>query len=115
LPSAHLSQRHQVEIVSDDSRDAELARMAAELESLARYADAQEQRAGHLQTALDSRVVIEQAVGMLAERFELTVVESFELLRRGARNSRRELRGLATEITQTRLTPHEIAAARAVG
>jgi AmiR/NasT family two-component response regulator len=87
--------------------------MADELETLARYADAQEQRAGQLQRALDSRVVIEQAVGMLAERFDLNVVDSFELLRRAARNSRRELRTLAAETIQTRVTPVEIAAARA--
>jgi AmiR/NasT family two-component response regulator len=100
--------------VSDEPRDAELARMSAELETLAQYADAQEQRVGQLQTALESRVVIEQAVGMLAERFHVNVAESFELLRRAARNSRRELRALATETTQSRTTPFEIAAARAV-
>ena len=98
----------------DELRDAELARMTAELETLARYADAQERRVGQLQTALDSRVVIEQAVGMLAERFELGVTEAFELLRRAARNSRRELRALATETTLSRVTPDAIAAARAV-
>lgn len=92
-------------------RDEELARMSDELESLTRYADVQERRVSQLQTALDSRVVIEQAVGMLAERFELNVSDAFELLRRAARNSRRELRALATETTQSRTTPHAIAAA----
>jgi AmiR/NasT family two-component response regulator len=87
--------------------------MAAELETLARYADAQEKRAGELQRALDSRVVIEQAVGMLAERFDVNVTDAFELLRRAARNSRRELRALAAETIQSRITPTEIAAARA--
>jgi AmiR/NasT family two-component response regulator len=100
--------------LSDHLRDAELARMSAELDALARYADAQEQRVSHLQTALDSRIVIEQAVGMLAERFNLTVADSFELLRSAARNSRRELRGLALETTQSRVTPDAIASARAV-
>jgi AmiR/NasT family two-component response regulator len=88
--------------------------MAAELDKLARYADAQEKRASQLQTALDSRVVIEQAVGMLAERFDLSVADGFDLLRRAARDSRRQLRSLAVELTQSRATtPVEITAARA--
>lgn len=99
--------------MADESRDLELARMTAELESLVQYADAQERHVAELQTALDSRVVIEQAVGMLAERLSLNVTESFDLLRRAARNSRRELRGLATEMTNSRQTPPEIDAARA--
>ena len=112
LPSARSVPTAQgVETVSDGWRDAELARMGAELETLTRYADAQEKRLSQLQTALDSRVVIEQAVGMLAERFNLNVADAFELLRRAARNSRRELRALATETIQTRVTPEEITAA----
>jgi AmiR/NasT family two-component response regulator len=98
--------------VADGSEGAELARMAAELEHLARYADAQEKKAAELQLALDTRVVIEQAVGMLAERFELSVAEAFDLLRRAARDSRRELRALAAELTQSRATPVEVATAR---
>jgi AmiR/NasT family two-component response regulator len=98
--------------VSDESRDTELVRMTAELETLARYADEQEKRVGQLQHALDSRVVIEQAVGMLAERFNLSVIEAFELLRRAARSSRRELRAIATETIQTRVTPDEVTAAQ---
>jgi AmiR/NasT family two-component response regulator len=101
--------------VADTWRDEEIARMTDELESLARYADAQERRVSQLQTALDSRVVIEQAVGMLAERFELSLSDAFELLRRAARNSRGELRALATETIQNRSTPHAIAAAQLPG
>jgi AmiR/NasT family two-component response regulator len=86
--------------------------MAAELDKLASYADEQEKKASQLQAALESRVVIEQAVGMLAERFDLSVTEGFDLLRRAARTSRRELRALAVELTQSRATPEEITAAR---
>ena len=87
--------------------------MADELEQLTRHADAQERRASELQSALESRVVIEQAVGMLAERFDLSVADGFDLLRRAARDSRRQLRSLATELTQSRATtPVEITAAR---
>jgi AmiR/NasT family two-component response regulator len=97
----------------EGSEGAELARMAAELEELGRYADAQEKKASQLQLALDSRVVIEQAVGILTERFELSIAEAFDLLRRAARYSRRELRALATELTQSRETPDAVTAARA--
>ena len=62
-----------------------------------------------------SRVVIEQAVGVLAERFELSVGDAFELLRSAARESRQEMRGLAAQVTMNRLTPDAIAAARAKG
>jgi AmiR/NasT family two-component response regulator len=97
--------------VTDESERGEIERLTAELEGLALYADRQERRARQLQLALDSRVVIEQAVGMLAERFDLTVGEAFELLRRAARNSRRDLRALAAELTQLRVTPAAITAA----
>jgi AmiR/NasT family two-component response regulator len=99
-----------VEIAVDDS--AERARLTEEIERLTHYADAQERKVNELQHALESRVVIEQAVGMLAERFELTVADAFELLRRAARESRTELRTIARELTVSRATPGAIAAAR---
>jgi hypothetical protein len=94
--------------------------IAAELTRLTLYADAQERKVaelqttvGQLQTALDSRVVIERAVGMLGERFDLASQDAFELLRSAARNSRRELRALAQELTESRAsTPAEIVDAR---
>ena len=109
-PSAHVSQRRESREAVDDS--SERARLTEEVERLARYADTQEKKVSELQHALESRVVIEQAVGMLAERFELTIVDAFELLRRAARDSRHELRAIAAELTLRRTTPLEIAAAR---
>lgn len=97
--------------MADNSDRAQLAQMTAELDKLARYADEQEKKATQLQLALDSRIVIEQAVGMLAERFTLTVEEAFELLRRAARDSRRDLRGVSAELTGSRLTPDAVTAA----
>jgi hypothetical protein len=82
--------------------------VTAELERLTVYADAQEQKVNQLQSALDSRVVIEQAIGMLAERFNLPFTEAFELLRAGARNTRQQVRAIAEELRETRLTPSEI-------
>ena len=85
------------------------AKMEAEIERLVVYADAQERKATQLQGALDSRVVIEQAIGILAERFGLPFPDAFELLRAAARNSRREVRSLAQELGTSRTTPPEIA------
>ena len=84
------------------------AEVLAELERLTVYADAQEQKVGQLQWALDSRVVIEQAIGMLAERFDLPFADAYELLRAGARNTRRQVRAIAEELRQSRQTPTEI-------
>ena len=62
----------------------------------------------HLQRALDSRILIEQAKGVLAERFALDVGDAFELLRRSARNNRVRLHDLAARVVESRVTPPEI-------
>lgn len=51
-----------------------------------------------LQTALDNRVLIEQAKGVLAERLHLDMDEAFALLRRYARNHHRRLSDLAQAV-----------------
>jgi GAF domain-containing protein len=51
-----------------------------------------------LQTALNSRVLIEQAKGVLAERLHLDVAEAFAVLRNGARSRNRRLSELAQAI-----------------
>jgi AmiR/NasT family two-component response regulator len=48
-----------------------------------------------LQTALNSRVIIEQAKGKLAERLGLDMDQAFSLLRDQARTSNRRLSDLA--------------------
>jgi AmiR/NasT family two-component response regulator len=53
-----------------------------------------------LQTALTSRVVIEQAKGALAERLRITVDQAFELLRTHARSQNLHLSDLAREVAQ---------------
>lgn len=60
-----------------------------------------------LQTALNSRIVIEQAKGVLAERLHLDVAEAFTLLRNRARSSNRRLADLAQAIVDgtERLSP----------
>jgi AmiR/NasT family two-component response regulator len=94
--------------------------MTAEITRLTLYADAQERRVREpratvlqLQSALDSRLVIERGVGLLAERFSLALPDAFELLRKAARDSRREVRALAEELLKSRgRTPDEINDAR---
>jgi len=48
-----------------------------------------------LQTALNSRVIIEQAKGKLAERLGMDMTEAFSLLRSAARNRNLRLADLA--------------------
>jgi ANTAR domain len=69
------------------------------------------ERVLQLQSALDSRVVIEQAKGILAERFGLTPDRAFELLRNAARSNRISIQHLAGAVVERDRTPAEIAAA----
>jgi hypothetical protein len=52
-----------------------------------------------LRTALATRIVIEQAKGMLAQRLGMQVDDAFECLRREARNRRMKLHVLAAAVT----------------
>ena len=61
-----------------------------------------------LQTALESRIVIEQAKGVLAERYRMGVDEAFALLRRSARNHRLRLHALAAAVVASHETPAQI-------
>ena len=56
------------------------------------------ERVAQLETALGSRVVIEQAKGILARALGVGMEEAFETLRRAARSSGTKLRDLATRI-----------------
>ncbi|WP_189193123.1 GAF and ANTAR domain-containing protein [Micromonospora fulviviridis] len=51
-----------------------------------------------LQTALNSRVLIEQAKGVLAERLQVDIAQAFALLRDGARSRNRRLSELSQAI-----------------
>src|SRR5689334_13103772 len=62
----------------------------------------------NLQRALDTRVVIEQAKGVLSERFDVDVHEAFRLLRMSARSNRIRLHELAGRVVESRQTPPEI-------
>lgn len=79
------------------------------VEPLRAVARALLERNRQLEQALQSRIVIEQAKGMLAERFSVVPDEAFELLRRGARNHRVRVHDLARRVIAERgVTPSEI-------
>ena len=59
--------------------------------------------ADQLQSALDSRVIIEQAKGVLAERHRESLDAAFERLRREARGTSRKLRSVAFDVIEDRL------------
>ena len=74
--------------------------------------DALEIENAQLRAALDSRIVIEQAKGILAERFAVELPGAFLLLHKAARTSRRKLHALAQAVVASPETPHEILAVR---
>jgi hypothetical protein len=72
-------------------------------------------RAEELQEALDSRIEIEQAKGVLRERFGWDVDDAFEILRYAARSSRVQIHDLAREVVASDETPDPVVIALARG
>jgi GAF domain-containing protein len=98
-----------VAVLSEDPRpwapEAELALMAfTDLAALMiasiMHGQQQTELAGQLQGALDSRVVIEQAKGILAERHQLSMREAYERLRTQARAERRRLNDVSAQLVK---------------
>ncbi|MGW8375984.1 ANTAR domain-containing protein [Streptomyces sp. ODS28] len=86
------------------ARDLRLARVLASTTSSA-FAQQHELRSrekvvSQLRTALESRLVIEQAKGILAERFDVEVDQAFTRLRGHARSHQQHLTELATQIAR---------------
>ena len=61
-----------------------------------------------LRAALASRIIIEQAKGVLIERLDLPPEEVFALLRSAARRGRMSIHVVAEEILKSRVTPAHI-------
>ena len=61
-----------------------------------------------LQSALQSRVVIEQAKGIVAERRQVDMGAAFELIRGHARSTGTKLSVVAEQLVTGRLTPREL-------
>ena len=67
------------------------------------------ERTHQLQEALDSRIVIEQAKGVLAERHRMGIEDAFDVLRGAARTHRVKLRALAAWVVSSPETPPVVA------
>jgi hypothetical protein len=70
-----------------------------------------EERIAQLEEALESRIVIEQAKGVLAERLAISVGEAFDILRYAARSHRVKLRDLAARVVDESQTPAPVVVA----
>jgi ANTAR domain-containing protein len=66
------------------------------------------ERRAQLEQALQSRVAIEQAKGVVAERYRLDVDEAFDHIRRAARSNRMKLHELVLKIKPGEPTPEEL-------
>ena len=64
--------------------------------------------ARQLQKALDSRVVIEQAKGVLSEHGSLDMDDAFNVLRRYCRDHNLRLTDTATALVTRKLTPDDV-------
>ncbi|MEJ7585151.1 MAG: GAF and ANTAR domain-containing protein [Acidimicrobiales bacterium] len=83
------------EVGAWDTEDVSLARALADVATIgllqARTIQESVLLTGQLHFALNSRVTIEQAKGVMAERLGITVIEAFALIRRYARSHRQRL------------------------
>ncbi len=89
---------------ADDRTRELLARVAASAAvpvSNAYLYEAAVGRAEHLQTALDSRAVIDQAKGILMERFKLTPDGAFQALTRVSMETNTKVREVALQFVET--------------
>ena len=102
-----------------DPADVALAQALADVASIA-IAQDQAVRSGairedNLQHALDSRIVIEQAKGMIAEHGKLTMDQAFALLRAHARHGNHRLADLARAVVAGTVSAREVSANRPPG
>ncbi|MEW2517771.1 GAF and ANTAR domain-containing protein [Actinacidiphila alni] len=91
---------------------AELAQALADVTTIGvlqrRARRQREQLADQLQTALESRVLVEQAKGLLAERWQVSVDAAFTALRRHARARRIRLSDLAQGLLDHTVDPSDL-------
>jgi GAF domain-containing protein len=91
------------------ARDLDAARVMADMTTgyliNASIYDKQRLLAEQLQGALDSRVVIEQAKGVLATAYGISVEEAFERIRTHARSNRSTLHAVADAVVRLQLRP----------
>ena len=96
-----------------DEADVRVAQALADIASIAILQHRATLEAGvvnsQLQHALDSRVVIEQAKGMIAERLQLTMEQAFATMRSHARNHNLRLGDVARDVISGALRPASLA------
>jgi AmiR/NasT family two-component response regulator len=81
---------------------------AAAFARLLAVTEATYERRAQLQHALESRIAIEQAKGVLAERHGLDPEEAFDVIRRAARTNRLKVHDLVRQIKPRAETPDEV-------
>jgi hypothetical protein len=84
-----------------------------DIEELRQRLVAAEELNAQLEHALDSRVAIEQAKGVLAERLGVSIGEAFDILRHAARSARTGLHELALRVVEEPRTPDPVVVALA--
>jgi hypothetical protein len=77
--------------------------------ALPRAVEEAEESADHLQIALESRVVIEQAKGIVSNNLDLDMSRSFQLLRTYARDNNLKLTEVCKQVIDGALSPSEVA------
>ena len=110
----YLSSKHRLLTINEEvDADLEIARAMAQVATIALVQErAIRERsilAEQLQTALQGRVVIEQAKGMLAEHLSTTVDEAFQLLRKYTRDHNRRLTDVARDVVDRKLSHDALA------
>jgi ANTAR domain-containing protein len=93
---------HQIEVGTPEEATAAVARLLS-------VTQAAYERRAQLEHALHSRVAIEQAKGIVAERYGIGVEEAFDLIRRAARANRMKLHDLVRLIRPGEEMPPELA------
>jgi ANTAR domain len=86
------------------------AEATAALGRLLAVTQASYERRAQLERALQSRVAIEQAKGIVAERYGLDVDDAFELIRRSARSNRVKLQDVVRRVRPGEPLPPELQA-----